>query len=54
MAKTAEEKFDAIFGGGGASPEPEEPKKISIGRLARPRDPLDKVTTDKKVGLGLI
>lgn len=52
MAKTAEEKFDAIFGGGGgggASPEPEEPKKISIGRLARPRDPLDKVTTDKKV-----
>ena len=53
MAKTAEEKFDAIFGGGGggggASPEPEEPKKISIGRLARPRDPLDKVATDKKV-----
>ena len=52
MAKTAEEKFDAIFGGDGggdgAPSSPESKKTISIGRLARPRDPLEKVA-DKKV-----
>ena len=57
MAKTAEEKFDAIFGGGGgggsSSTVPEEPKKTNLARLARPKttqpDPLNKAVDSTKV-----
>ena len=57
MAKTAEEKFDAIFGGGGgggsSSTVSEEPKKTNLARLARPKttqpDPLNKTVDSTKV-----
>ena len=52
MAKTAEEKFDAIFGGGGgdSSSTTEEPKKTNLARLARPKtDPLSKTVENTKV-----
>ena len=55
MAKTAEEKFDAIFGGGGggsSSTVAEEPKKTNLARLARPKtqpDPLNKAVDSTKV-----